>query len=131
MTKPQAPDPETPQILVCEDDPVQGKLLEQLLKARGYACVGPFSNCEEAAEAARTEPIRAALLDVSLEDGPSKEAARVLKKRGIPFAFITGYGPGTSATIGAFSSELIVPKPVCPEVLVDIMDTLIPKAFAE
>jgi DNA-binding response OmpR family regulator len=118
-------------ILVCEDDPVQGKLLEELLRARGFDCVGPCMTADAAVDAARKEPIRAALLDVSLSGGSSKEAAGILRERGIPFAFITAYGPGTASTMAAYSDELIVPKPVSPDVLGDIIETLIPAGNAE
>ncbi|MCQ8184312.1 response regulator [Parvularcula maris] len=131
MTKAQSFKPSLDHILICEDDPVQGKLLEELLRAKGYGCVGPCMTASDAVSAARDAPVRAALLDVALDGGSSKEAASILKERGIPFAFITAYGPGTASTMAAYSDELIVPKPVSPDVLGDIIDTLIPAGSAE
>jgi DNA-binding response OmpR family regulator len=131
MTDREPAEPSQPQILICEDDPVQGRLLEELLEARGYRCIGPFARPSEAEEAARTAPIRAALLDVALEGGSTKGTAAELKKRGIPFAFITAYDPGTAPTIATYSTELVVPKPVSPDLLLHIMEALIPSATAE
>lgn len=130
MTDQDRCDDEKRSILVCEDDPVQARLLQELLEAKGFACVGPCVSPRQAEEAAQTAPVCAALLDVGLEGGSSRKAASILKDRGIPFAFITAYGPGTSATIANHSSELIVPKPVSPDLLMDILENLIPSLAA-
>jgi DNA-binding response OmpR family regulator len=111
--------------MIAEDDPVQARLVEEVLQREGFGVCGPFIRCCDAADAARTLDFDAALLDVSLEGGTSSAAAAHLKERGIPFAFLTGYGPETASVIGAFSDRLAIPKPITPEIMMEVVAVLL------
>jgi DNA-binding response OmpR family regulator len=78
------------QVLVLEDEPLIAMDLEDLLAGRGYTVVGPFSTADAALESLKTAQPATALLDVYLFNGTSFGVARELKRRGIPFAFMTG-----------------------------------------
>ncbi|MEE4207698.1 MAG: response regulator [Parvularcula sp.] len=114
-------------ILIAEDDPVQGRLLEECLHRNGFEVCGPFARCCDASEAALREDVDAALLDVSLEGGNSAAAASALRDRSIPFAFLTGYGPETAPVIGSFSDNLAIPKPISPDILDEVLGVLLSK----
>ncbi|WP_370677987.1 response regulator [Pleomorphomonas sp. PLEO] len=77
-------------ILILEDEPLIAMDLEDLLVANGYTVVGPYSAAPEALGSLDQLKPHAALLDVYLFNGLSFEVARELKRRNIPFAFMTG-----------------------------------------
>ncbi|NNU16434.1 response regulator [Parvularcula sp. ZS-1/3] len=112
-------------VLVCEDDPVQAHATVSVLQAQGWRVIGPAVSAKQAARLAEDETICAALLDVSLDGGSSAEAGSILRARGVPFAFVTSYGPATAATLGQFSEHLVVPKPITAELVEQILDTLL------
>ncbi len=82
----------SPRVLVVEDELMVAALLEETLCAKGYAVVGPAPRLQAALALAGTADIDAALLDVNLHGEMVFPVARVLAQRGIPWAFLTGYG---------------------------------------
>jgi CheY-like chemotaxis protein len=66
-------------------------LLQDLFDESGWEMVGPATRIVDALQLARDEVFDAALLDVNLDGTMSWEVAIVLKERGIPFVFGTGY----------------------------------------
>ncbi len=81
-------------ILVVEDESMIWMLIEDGLSEEGCVVVGPASQLDDALRAAADDAIDAALLDVNLGGRPVYPVADVLARRGIPFAFLTGYGAG-------------------------------------
>ncbi|WP_269716028.1 response regulator [Caulobacter sp. NIBR2454] len=79
-------------ILVVEDEALVSMLVEDMLEDLGCVVVGPAAELEEALVLARDGEIDAALLDVNLGGRPIFPVADVLKARGVPFAFASGYG---------------------------------------
>ncbi|MBS1183493.1 MAG: bphP 1 [Proteobacteria bacterium] len=77
-------------ILVLEDEALIAMDLEELLVARGFIVVGPFSTTADALASLDQTKLHAALLDVYLRRETSFDVGRELKRRGIPFAFTTG-----------------------------------------
>ncbi len=77
-------------ILILEDEPLIAMDLEDLLVARGFTVAGSFSMAADALACLDQTEVHAALLDVYLFNGMSFEVAHELKRRGIPFAFMTG-----------------------------------------
>ena len=81
------------QILVVEDETLIALLIEEMLGDLGCGVVGPAHALQEAlALATDSEVIDAALLDVNVGGKPVFEVADVLRARGVPFVFSTGYG---------------------------------------
>ena len=81
-----------PRILVIEDEALICMLLEDVLEGLGCAIVGPAMTVEQGEKLARSEVLQFAVLDVNLGRGDSFGVAEILVERGVPFAFITGYG---------------------------------------
>ncbi len=79
-------------ILVVEDEMMVSMLIEDMLADLGCTVVGPASRLDEALALARTSEIDCAVLDVNLGGQPIFPVADVLRERGCPFAFATGYG---------------------------------------
>lgn len=81
-------------ILVVEDEMMVAMLLEDMLTDLGCKIVGPAGRIEDALCMARDERIDAAVLDVNLNGRETFPVADILRRRGIPFLFATGYGAG-------------------------------------
>jgi chemotaxis family two-component system sensor kinase Cph1 len=84
--------PLSPRILVVEDAFMLILAIEGMCDDLGWKVVGPATRLKSAILLASAEAFDAALLDVNLDGEMSWEVATILKNRGIPFAFSTGYG---------------------------------------
>jgi CheY-like chemotaxis protein len=79
-------------VLVVEDETLVAMMLEEMLQELNCRVLGPAGDLAEAMGLAEKGEFDLALLDVSLRRTPSFPVAEILQKRGIPFAFMTGYG---------------------------------------
>jgi CheY-like chemotaxis protein len=83
--------PEVFRILVVEDSFLLVTAIQAMIHDLGWVAVGPATRRSEALALARSEVFDAALLDVNLDGETSWDVAAVLRTRGIPFVFGTGY----------------------------------------
>ena len=82
-------------VLIVEDESLVAMLLETILEDMECIPVGPASNIDDGENLARdTADLDAALLDVNVAGRQVFPVAEVLKARGVPFVFSTGYGEG-------------------------------------
>ncbi len=81
-------------ILVVEDDYFIAKGLVRDLGRAGAAVIGPVPTVAEALAAIAAEVPDAAVVDVNLRGEMAYPVVDALAKRGVPFAFATGYSPG-------------------------------------
>ncbi|MGZ3377933.1 MAG: response regulator [Phenylobacterium sp.] len=79
-------------VLVVEDEMMVSMLIEDMLADMSCKVVGPASRLDEAIELAKGGGIDCAVLDVNLGGQPIFPLADILRERGCPFAFATGYG---------------------------------------
>jgi len=79
-------------VLVVEDEVIVGMLVEDMLQELGYEVVGLSTHLEQAVELARRSDLDFAMLDLNLNGQMSYPVADVLRERGLPFIFATGYG---------------------------------------
>jgi PAS domain S-box-containing protein len=79
-------------ILVVEDEALVALAVNDALIDFGWSVVGPFSVVADARNVVLKTPISAAILDVNLNGDLVYPLAELLKERGIPFVFVTGYG---------------------------------------
>ena len=82
---------ETFRILVVEDSFLLVLMIQAMFDELGWVAVGPATRKTEALALAQSETFDAALLDVNLDGETSWDVAAVLRARGIPFVFGTGY----------------------------------------
>lgn len=80
-------------ILLVEDEPLIAMMAEDMLSDLGAEVVGPAHSLGAALELAEREGFDAAVLDINLQGETSDAVAEVLRRRGLPFLFATGYGP--------------------------------------
>lgn len=81
-------------ILVVEDDYYQATDTALALQSAGAQVLGPCPNADAARAEIEARHPDAALLDVNLGGRPAFELAGLLKQRGVPFVFLTGYDQG-------------------------------------
>ncbi|MBV8534458.1 MAG: response regulator [Alphaproteobacteria bacterium] len=79
-------------ILVVEDDLMIAMLIDDVLKEAGCEVVGPLPRLAPALQAASSERLDGALLDINLAGELVSPVADRLIERGVPFVFLTGYG---------------------------------------
>lgn len=79
-------------VMVVEDEMLVSLLIEDVLTDEQCTIVGPFDQIKDALDAARTEPLDLAVLDVNIAGAKVYPVAEVLAARRIPFLLLSGYG---------------------------------------
>lgn len=102
-------------VLVVEDEGGIALLLEDMLEELGCEVAASVAHANKADEVARAVSAHVALLDVNLDGKPVYPVARVLRDRGIPVVFSTGYGVG--GLPAEFSECPVIGKPFTMEAL--------------
>jgi CheY-like chemotaxis protein len=96
-------------VLVVEDELLVSMLVEDMLSDFGCKVVGPASDIDQALQLARDAGIDVAILDVNVSGRQSFPVADILKGRGLPFAFASGYGE--AGVIDAHRGAPVLQKP--------------------
>jgi DNA-binding response OmpR family regulator len=102
-------------VLLVEDEMLVSMLLEDLLTDLGCEIVGPAAHLGGAVALASVETIDAAFLDLNVGGKEVYPVAAILAERGIPFAFVTGYGAGGVSLI--YRERPTLQKPFHPAAL--------------
>ncbi len=113
-------------ILIVEDEAIIALAIEDMLAELQCQTVGPAMTLLAAEALARTEALDAGVLDLNLGGDSSQSVAEILRERGIPFCFSTGYG---SADIPqGFIETPLLQKPYAADDLGGLLAQLISKA---
>ncbi|WP_395646772.1 PAS domain S-box protein [Terricaulis sp.] len=110
-------------ILVVEDEPLIGMVLVDYLEEAGCKVIGPAQSLEKAKQLVASEAFDAALVDGNLAGRAVDDVAVGLTQKGVPFAFVTGYG--REALPAAFQDGIIVEKPFTQEQVVSALERLL------
>jgi two-component SAPR family response regulator len=79
-------------VMVAEDDWLLALNIQALLDELGCAVIGPAANVNDAQRLAEENSFDIALLDVRFQyNDTSNLIAQILKKKRVPFAYVTGY----------------------------------------
>jgi CheY-like chemotaxis protein len=105
-------------ILLVEDEALIAALAADMLQDLGVQVIGPAPSLAQALALARTEPLDAAVLDINLREERVDAVAALLRERGIPFVFATGYGRDGMAPDG---QPPVVEKPYTQEKLAEAL----------
>lgn len=100
-------------VLIVEDEVLLAMDLEDLLTALGHEVVGQATRIDKAMELARESDIDFAVLDINVAGTKSFPVADILRERGIPFAFVSGYG--TEGLMGGYRDFPALQKPYAQE----------------
>jgi CheY-like chemotaxis protein len=96
-------------ILVVEDEAIIAAFVEDILEELGATVVGPAFSVAQALKLADTATLDAALLDVNVREESIVPVRDLLRGRGIPVVFATGYGAERSREVT--DGALVVDKP--------------------
>jgi PAS domain S-box-containing protein len=98
------------EVLVVEDEPLVAMMLTDMLSELGLCVVGPYSAPAEAMVAARSNQVKAAILDVNLGSTKVYPIASVLREQAVPFVFMTGYD--RDSIDPQFRDVVVLQKPI-------------------
>lgn len=110
-------------ILVVEDEAMISILVEDMVLDFGSEVVGPAAKIDEALRLASQANLDAAILDVNVGGAAVFPVADLLRTRGVPVIFATGYG--TSGLPARFENNFKLPKPFSYEELAKALRTVL------
>lgn len=110
---------QTAGILIVEDRSIVAAKVKRELERAGFAIAGLAATEAAALELAGTLPLRAAVLDIDLRGVPIYGVAEVLRGRGVPFLFLTGYS--RTVVPAAWQRVHLVEKPFEGEAFVRVL----------
>src|SRR3954471_16913155 len=84
-------------VLLVEDEALIAMLMQDMLSELDCDVVETAGELDEAVAAARAGSFDLAFVDLNLAGVPAYPVAQALRERGIPFAFVTGYGAASDA----------------------------------
>src|SRR4051812_15863112 len=96
-------------VLVVEDEALIAMLVEDMIHDSGGEMIGSAGKLTDAVDLARTAQADVALLDLNLGGALAYPVADVLRQRGVPIVFTSGYG--SAALIQRFQDCPILDKP--------------------
>ena len=105
----QVGDSKPRRILIVEDEMLIALNLEDMLVQLGHTVVATATRITEALKLAAESNINLAILDINLSGSPSFPVADMLRNRGIPFLFATGYG--SQGLTESYRKEIVLGKP--------------------
>lgn len=111
-------------VLLVEDESLVLMLMEDLLLELGATKVVSAMRLDEATRLARRAEVDLAILDLNLAGLTSYPVAEIMRDRGVPIVFATGYG-----ATGHEEDWRTIPtinKPVTAAALIEVLRTAIP-----
>jgi CheY-like chemotaxis protein len=115
--------------LVVEDEALVAMLTEDMLEEIGFEVCGSVDNLSAGLRAAAESDADVALLDVNLHGDFSFSIADVLRRRGVPFIFVSGYAADGFAP--SYRDVPIVEKPFTADSLRNALFDLLGSAVAD
>lgn len=100
-------------ILVVEDNFLAAEALRDVLVENGCEVVGPVGRLTAAMALASRETLDGAFLDVNLGGEQCFPLADLLRKKGVPFVFLTGYADESIVPV-ALRKVPLLGKPLNP-----------------
>jgi PAS domain S-box-containing protein len=110
-------------ILIVEDEPLVAMDMQSMLSGAGCVPLGPAGSLDEAKRILATAKCDAALVDVNLRGEPIEGLLPLLREKGVPFAFVTGYGPKVLSK--TFEETVTISKPFSAEQLLAVTEVLV------
>jgi CheY-like chemotaxis protein len=102
-------------ILIVEDEALVAMLIEDIVLDLGHEVAAIAGRLADGLAKAEALDISCAVLDLNLNGERTYPIAQALKRRGVPFLFVTGYG--ASGLEPGWEDEVVVQKPFQPHEL--------------
>ena len=100
---------EARRILVVEDEPLVAMNLEDMLTGLGHIVTATATRIDKALSLVEVSEFNLAVLDINLAGSNTFQVAAILRRRGIPFIFTSGYG--VDGLIDGYRGEYLLTKP--------------------
>ena len=110
-------------VFVVEDEPMIRMMVTDMLEELGHRLVAEAGDVEDGAKLAQRADFDLAILDVNLKGKLVTPVAELIKARGRPIIFATGYG--SDGLPEGFRDLPALPKPFQLETLAAAIDSLI------
>jgi CheY-like chemotaxis protein len=113
----------SPRVLIVEDETLVSMLIEDMVCDCGGHIVGPAATFERAIALALEADLDLAILDVNVAGLVVYPVADILRRRGIPFMFVTGYD--SSIVPACYRHERVIMKPFSHETFGEAFDAAV------
>jgi CheY-like chemotaxis protein len=111
-------------ILLVEDEALIRMMLVEMVEELGHRVVAEAGSVDDARSAAQIEGYDLAILDINLHGTNVRPVAEIVKGRGLPFFFLSGYG--SSGVPHGFEGTPVVLKPCTLDKLKHAIDAALP-----
>ncbi len=102
--------------LIVEDEPLVAELLEDMLREAGYEIAASVGALDKALALLDGLVCDFAILDINLRGKSTEPIAAILRARGVPFLFVSGYG--NAQLTSQFLDAPLLSKPFRDEQLI-------------
>jgi len=111
-------------IFLVEDEALIRMMLVQMLEELGHRVVAEAGSIHEAEPLARTSLFDLAIFDINVAGSNISPIAAIVAARGLPFIFVSGYGPEGRPEL--FSNTPVLRKPFLIEDFAAIINAAMP-----
>ena len=110
-------------ILLVEDEALIRMMLSEMMDELGHVVVAEAGSIEAARPLAERAEFNLAILAINIDGLNIRPIAEIIEKRGLPFLFVTGYGP--AGLPEPFRERPVLSKPCMIENLQQAIDRLL------
>ncbi|MBR1154292.1 response regulator [Bradyrhizobium sp. JYMT SZCCT0428] len=96
-------------VFLVEDEALIRMMIVEMLEELGHRVVAEAGSIHEAEPLARTSVFDLAIFDINVAGFNISPIAEIVAARGLPFVFVSGYGPEGRPTL--FSDRPVLRKP--------------------
>lgn len=115
-------------VLLVEDEALIRMMLVEMVEELGHRVIAEAGNVDDARSIAQIEGYDLAILDINLHGTNVKPVAEVVRDRGLPFFFLSGYG--SQGVPSGFEGTPILVKPCTMDTLKIAIDAVLPNGEA-
>lgn len=110
-------------ILLVEDEALIRMMLAEMVEELGHRVVAEAGCVDDARSLAEIEGYDLAILDINLQGADVRPVAEVVKGRGLPFFFLSGYG--SKGVPDGFEGTPVLLKPCTLDALKHTIDAVL------
>ncbi|MET4092324.1 MULTISPECIES: response regulator [unclassified Bradyrhizobium] len=116
-------------IFLVEDEALIRMMLVEMVEELGHRVVAEAGNVDDGRSLAEIEGYDLAILDINLQGTNVQPVAQVVRSRGLPLIFLSGYG--TKGLPDGFEGMPVLLKPCTPDTLKRTIDAVLPNVQPE
>jgi CheY-like chemotaxis protein len=108
-------------IFLVEDEALIRMMIVELLEELGHRVVAEAGSIQAAVPLARTSVFDLAVFDINIAGFNISPIAEIVAARGVPFVFVSGYGPAGRPPL--FADKPVLDKPFSIETFADFINS--------